>query len=131
MINPKYNLIYSSSLFSIPCIYGIYKGKYFLSTCSFISMTASINYWINPITGPIKTIDLYTSKICGLIYFINGYIDIKNELTRILGYTNGIFILSAFNTSCILHFMNSDSWEIYHVLFHVFTVIGKMIVLSI
>ena len=37
MIHPKYNLIFSTSLFIIPTVYGYYNKKYTLSTMSLIS----------------------------------------------------------------------------------------------
>lgn len=129
-MNPRRNLILSTSLFAIPGIYGLYKQQYVLSFTSFASMAASINYWRNPVVGSRKNIDLFVSKSCGVIYFIYGYYNVNTTYLRLLGYTNCIFTASMYNTSCILHEMNSDTWELYHMLFHVFGVIGKMLVIS-
>jgi len=130
MIFPRYNLLYSTSLFIIPTVYGYYNEKYILSTMTFCSMLASMNYWRKPISGTRKNTDLFISKTVGLIYFLYGYNNINNNVYRIFGYTNGFFIISLYNASCILHELKSNSWEYYHMMFHVSTVIGEMIVLS-
>ena len=131
MINPRKNLILSSSLFIIPGIYGLYQKQYILSLTSFASAIASINYWKHPITGSIKNIDLFVSKASALIYFIYGYNYVNTTYLRLLGYTNGICMISMYNTSCILSELHSETWELYHILFHISTVIGKMLVISV
>ena len=73
MNNTKYNLLYSSSLFIIPTIYGYYNKKYALSTITLISMLASMNYWRNPISGTRQNTDLVISKLAGVVYFFYGY----------------------------------------------------------
>ena len=50
----------------IPCTYAIYKQKYDCSLVSFLSMTASIQYWIYPVPGIRKNIDLSVSKFTGI-----------------------------------------------------------------
>jgi len=128
-MDPKYKLIFSSSLFAIPGIYGLYQKQYVLSFTSFVSMAASINYWRNPVEGSRKNIDLFVSKACGLIYFIHGYNYVNTTWLRLFGYTNGICMLSVYNSSCILHALKSDTWEFYHMLFHISGIICKMLVL--
>jgi hypothetical protein len=129
MIHPKYNLLFSTSLFIIPTIYGYYNKKYSLSAMSVISMLASMNYWRKPVSGTRQNIDLVISKAAGAIYFFYGYNNINSGILRIFGYTNGFLMLSFYKTSCILYALNSDSWEYFHIMFHISTVIGKMIVL--
>jgi hypothetical protein len=130
MIHPKYNLLLSTSLFIIPTIYGYYNKKYALSAMSLISMLASMNYWRNPISGTRQNTDLVIGKLAGVVYFFYGYNNVHSIIFRIFGYTNGFFMISLYNASCILHVLKSDSWEYYHMMFHISTVIGKMIVLS-
>ena len=130
MIYPKYNLLFSTSLFIIPTVYGYYNKKYTLSTMSLISLLASMNYWRNPISGRSQNVDLVISKVAGAVYFFYGYNNLHNNIFRIFGYANGFLMLSLYNTSCILHALKSDSWEYFHMMFHISTVIGKMIVLS-
>jgi hypothetical protein len=130
MNNTKYNLLYSSSLFIIPTIYGYYNKKYALSTMSLISMLASMNYWRKPISGVRQNADLVISKLAGAVFFFYGYNNVDSGIIRIFGFTNGFVMLSFYNTSCILHALKSDSWEYYHMMFHISIMIGKMIVLS-
>ena len=130
MIYPKYNLLMSSSMFIIPTVYGYYNKKYTLSTITLISMLASMNYWINPILGTRQNVELLISKSVGAIYFFYGYNSLDNNIFRILGYANGFLMISLYNASCLLYALKSDAWEYYHIMFHISTVLGKMIVLS-
>jgi hypothetical protein len=131
MIRPKYNLLFSTSLFIIPTLYGYYNDKYFLSNVSAITMLASMNYWINPISGSRKKTDLIISKLSGAIYFLYGYNHIDNIIIRTLGFSNGFFIVSLYNASCVLYQLQPDSysWEFFHMMFHISVVVGKMLVL--
>jgi predicted membrane channel-forming protein YqfA (hemolysin III family) len=92
-------------------------------------MLASMNYWRNPISGSRHNVDLVVSKVAGAIYFFYGYNNLQNNIFRVFGYVNGFLMISLYNTSCILYSLKSDSWEYYHMMFHISTVIGKMIVL--
>lgn len=130
MDNKKHKLLFSSSLFIIPTIYGFYNKKYTLSAMTLISMLASMNYWRKPISGARQNIDLVVSKAAGAIYFFYGYNNINSGILRIFGYTNGFLMISLYNASCILYALKSDSWEYFHIMFYISIVIGKMIVLS-
>jgi len=129
MIYPKYNLL-STSLFTIPVLYGFYNKKYLLSTTSLISMMVSLNYLRNPTSEKRKMTDLIVSKIAGALYFVYGYNNVNNIIFRVFGFTNGFFMISLYNISCILYELKSNTWEYYHMMFHISMVIGKMIVLS-
>jgi hypothetical protein len=93
-------------------------------------MLASINYWRKPISGTRQKADLVISKLAGAVYFFYGYNNVHSTVFRIFGFTNGFLMLSFYNASCILYSLKSDSWEYFHMLFHISTTIGKMIVLS-
>lgn len=126
---PNYQLITSSSLFSIPILYGIYKGNWSLTTMTSIAMLCSIKYWINPIEGYYKNIDLAVSKISGIYYFVYGFYNINNEYVKLIGYLNIFMMLTCYNGSCILYKMKSPSWITFHIGFHFFSTTGKLIVL--
>jgi hypothetical protein len=130
MNRPRYNLIFTTSLFAVPSVYGFYKKQYVLSSVSLVCMAASINYWRHPIPGTRKNIDLWVSKSSVVIYFIYGYTNVNTSWMRLIGYANGILMASAYNTSCVLHKLKNDTWEYYHMLFHVASVVGKILVLS-
>jgi len=93
-------------------------------------MLASMNYWRNPILGTRQNVDFIISKSVGAIYFFYGYNNVNSTIFRIFGYTNGFLMISLYNASCVLYALKSDAWEYYHIMFHILTVVGKMIVLS-
>jgi hypothetical protein len=130
MNNIKYNLLYSSSLFIIPTVYGYYNKKYALSTMSLISMLASMNYWRKPISGTRQNADIVISKVAGAVYFFYGVNNVHGTIFRIFGFTNGFLMLSFYNCSCILHSLKSNSWEYFHMMFHISIILCKMIILS-
>jgi len=125
---PNFNLIATSGLFVVPALLGIYKKEYLLSSISLISMMASLNYWRDPVPGTRKNIDLVVSKITGFVYFIHGYNRLSGMM-RFIGYTNGFIITSCYYTSCLLYKLKSNGWITYHMGFHIFIVLGKIIVL--
>jgi hypothetical protein len=127
LLYPNYLIIISSTLFILPIIYGILKCKFVLSFISIITMFFSIHYWF---TGNNIELDLFFSKLCGIMYFIYGYFNIKNNLKRLYGYINLFFILFCYNTSCVLYNLDSELWVIYHMLFHLYTIISKIIILE-
>ncbi len=129
MVIPNYYLIASSSLFSIPILYGIFIKNWSLTTITTCAMLCSIKYWMNPVEGYIKNTDLFVSKISGAYYFIYGCYNINNETIKVIGYTNIFMMLSCYNASCILYKMKSPSWVTFHIGFHFFTTTGKLIVL--
>ena len=129
MSKPNYSLIASSSLFSIPLLYGIYKSNWILATMTTSAMLCSIKYWMNPVEGYYKNMDLVVSKISGVYYFIYGVYNINNQYPKLFGYANMFMMLSCYNASCLLYKMNSPSWVKFHVGFHIFIITGKLIVL--
>jgi hypothetical protein len=130
LIISKIPILCSSSLFIVPCIYGTYKEKYSCSLVSLLSMSASILYWIYPITGFRRNIDLSVSKFTGIYFFMYGYHNIRNNIMRIFGYANISMILIFYGLSCYFYSIHSEYWVYCHLAFHIFTVIGKMVVIS-
>jgi hypothetical protein len=118
-------LVYSSTLFLIPSIYSFIKNLYLYCLVSFITSIVSIIYWINPINGLRRNIDLFISKISFFIYFISGCIYLK-EIYLLFGIIGCILILLFYYLSCINY---NSIWFIYHMLFHIFVVFIQMIIL--
>lgn len=129
-MKPNYHLILSSSSFLLPAFYGFKKGYRLLPAMSFITTLVSIQYWIHPIPGRRKNMDLFTSKVCGILYFIHGYFHVSSLPLRRLGYLNAFFILTTYNMSCLLHSVDDKSWLLVHILFHSLVSLGKMIVIG-
>ena len=129
MKDPIYSLITSSGLFSIPVIYGLYKNKQFLSSISMICMLASMNYWKHPELDTIHhQIDVYLSRTTGIVYFLYGYYNIQG-FARYIGVFNGVMILLCYIESCKLYKQKDDLWVQWHMAFHLFTTINKLIVI--
>lgn len=127
--NPNYDIILSSTLFLLPTFYSFYKKKYILTTVSLLTTFCSINYWRNPTIGMRFVLDKIVSKTGGIIYFLYGYNNTTCIGVRIFSFTNGCMILSLYNASCLLYFLESSYWKQYHVAFHVASVIGKLLIL--
>ena len=130
MILPNYYLLMSSSLFSVPMLYGIYKKKYLLSTITGCAMFCSIIYWISPVEGVTQNLDLMMSKLSGITYFLYGVYKINSHFSKLIGCTNLSLMMTCYNSSCSLYNEQDDKWIYYHIGFHLFTVIGKMFVLE-
>ena len=126
---PNYVLVGSSMLFLFPSMYAYYTKKNILSFVSLCNTVFSVYYWMNPVHGFARNADLILSKIGGLIYFTHGYYNIHSTLQRLLGYSNLILLLQCYCLSCKTYTKNTYKWMFYHVGFHIFTCIGKMIVL--
>jgi hypothetical protein len=127
---PNYYLTISSTFFIAPTIYGIYKGHMVLSLISFVSTAASVNYWLNPSNEYSRTLDLITSKSCGVIYFLYGYNSVESFQMRMAGYANLCLLVASYNASCVLYNKYTNGWIPFHFAFHIFTTIGKFIVLG-
>lgn len=128
-MKPNSHLILSSSSFLLPAFYGFKKGHRLLPVMSLVTTFVSIQYWIHPIPGRRKSLDLFTSKVCGITYFIYGYFHVSPIQLRKLGYLNAFFILTTYNMSCLLHSFENKSWMLLHMLFHTLVSVGKMIVI--
>jgi hypothetical protein len=123
----NYYLVGSSTLFIVPTIYGFYRGHCLLPTVSLLTTAVSIRYWLDTSSITNRNMDLVISKLAGFIYFIYGYQYVQPGFLRFLGYANTGCILTAYQLSCLLY--PNPLWIRYHVAFHWFTCIGKMIVI--
>jgi len=121
-------LMTSSTFFLAPALYGIQKGHILLPTTSILSSAISIYYWSNPANPFARTLDLYSAKTAGIVYFAYEYYTIQSVPLRILGYTNLVAMLSSYQLSCyISDVYGGKSWIPFHIAFHVFTSFGQML----
>jgi hypothetical protein len=128
-MQPNYWLVATSSMFIIPSIYGYYKGNRMLGSVSLCTALCSINYWMNPVEGTRKNIDLFVSKITSVTYVIYGYNNINSSMIKLISYTNLLYIINLYYLSCSSYNKNSDTWLYYHIYFHLSIVFGKILVL--
>jgi len=56
-------LFYSSCIFLITGLYGVYKQLYFKSLTAFLMVITSINYWRNPVYGLRRNIDIFAAFV--------------------------------------------------------------------
>jgi hypothetical protein len=130
MSEPNYYLIISSASFFIPCAIAFYQKKPLLATVSLLNTLISINYWRRPHLNDFSyKIDIIISKICGVYYFVYGYYNIHNAVYRLIGFSNLWFIVSLYNTSCILYQQKSDYWHYFHMGFHFCVTVNKILTL--
>jgi hypothetical protein len=122
-------LMFSTSLFLIPTIFGFQQQHYALSLLSLVCTAVSLNYWRDPVPGPRKDADLVISKIAGIVYFWYGCRNVDDIVMRFAGYVNGACMLLLYNASCQTHAQYLDHWKYYHMGFHASVAIGQMIVL--
>lgn len=125
----NYYLMASSAWFMGPALYGAYKGQKILPVVSIVTSIASISHWHQPLCNKRHILDLVVAKSAGLIYFIYGYSSIQGNL-RMIGYTNLLCLLSAYQLSHSLYSMNSSLWLWSHMIFHGFTAFGQFLVIS-
>ena len=120
----------TSGLFTIPICYGIMKRKYALSAVTTTTMICSIVYWHKPEEENYRKADLIISKLSGFIYFLYGFYNIKSQFGKMIGYTNMTLMLNCYNASCIFGNLNSSKWIYFHMSFHIFTILGKLLVIE-
>lgn len=129
MRSPNYYLAASSSFFIAPILYGIHRGHIFLPLASILTTVVSMNYWLDPSNPSKRNLDLIVSKSCGVLYFLHGYNSVESIDMRMVGYANLFLLVASYNTSCILHKEYNELWVPFHIAFHYFTSVGKLIVL--
>lgn len=125
-------LVFSSVLFFIPTLYSIFCQVFIpFGILSFFTGIASVNFWWFGEANWRLFLDKFVAYITATCYCVSGFLRvIENELNPII-YT--IIILSAFlfyKISCKLWNEGNNYWVLYHVGFHIFLVIGKIIIIN-
>ena len=133
-IYPVLPLVLSSAFFTIPGIYAYRNGHIGLSACSFVNATISTLFWLNPVEGLVRDLDLTISTLSFFIFAYHGfrgaYRKRKNEfyLTHtqirdiILGQTLSASLYGCFKTASWLYYAGDPYWVWYHFAFHVQTI---------
>jgi hypothetical protein len=122
-------LVLSSAFFTIPGIYGYQKGHIGLSVCSFLNATISTLFWLNPVEGVIRDLDLTISTLSFFFFayygFRGAYKDPKppEKISDIiLGQILSMTLYGSFKTACWLYHIGDPFWVWYHFAFHVQTI---------
>ena len=127
---PNYYLITSSTLFSIPALYGIYRGHRLLPMLSILSAGASIHYWTDPTNKSLQMIDKMISRSSGIAYTLYGLWTINTPQKQMIFWIDIILMLSTYHRSCILYNgPHHQLWIPYHMMFHYFYMLSQILVL--
>ena len=127
---PLKELVITSSFFFIPAIYGFYHSINGLSLLTVGTALSSMCYWSNPESNIKLILDVTFARFSGITYFIYGYKYITTPLIRKNGYINSFLIMTCYISSNILYRLGRKEWIKFHMAFHFFTTVGKVMVLS-
>lgn len=112
-------LIFTSLLYSIPCIYAYYISEYYHSFICFLTILFSVNYWRYPIAGLRRTIDICMATFSVIYTLYHIFMYITPPISYLCYYFNAIGIL-LFNFSCKLHEYGYSYWYKMHIFMHIF-----------
>lgn len=123
-------IVLSSLLFLIPSFIALQSiNLIYFSILYLITTIASINYWIYPINGIRRNIDLIFGRLSFIITVICGILFIKNRKILILGYFLIFGIILCYYYSNKFGKINSNYWCLCNFLMHIFICIGMIIVI--
>ena len=125
-------LILSSFSFLCPSLFGLYRGKYLLSTVSTCVFLCSLNFWRHARYGLRRNIDIIVAYIASLTYIIYGNLYVNNSIVLYTGFPIGCVIYGLYNTSKNKYYANKHnfSWVKYHMLFHFITACEQVILIN-
>lgn len=122
-------LVLSSCFFLIPAVYTFINELYTHTGVLVCTTTISINFWRKPTYSWRRTMDLiYAKLLCLYFLFYLGYVK-KPYIIIIypsIGIIGGCYYLS--NT---LWAANNSTWVVFHMLFHLITVVVQLIIIII
>lgn len=122
-------LVLSSAGFSIPACYAFYKKQYTFAILSFVTSCVSIAFWIHPVDGFRRDLDLIMSKVSFSIYFVSA---ISNYCNQRETYYIPLFIgtpsmICLYTMSCA----NMYPWWLYHFIFHLLVILHKLLTIQL
>ncbi len=118
-------LIFTSLLNLFPILFALCKDVHFYSWVSFGTGFFSILYWIHPIHGWRRTLDLYYAKFSFLVYLCSGMYYIPFGLPVVVLYGGALAIFSTYS----LTYVFPHIWLRFHVLFHLLGLGMKLYIL--
>ena len=127
MIKNEDYLIITSVGFLVPTFYGLFYLKSLFALCSYYSSIISILHWNYPDNKIITNIDIKTQTAIGISYVIIGRIYITTPYLVTISYFNLFSAISCFTISCYMHKYQITQWYYFHIFFHIFVIINKII----
>jgi len=110
----------------IPIIYALSNNLIFQGVTTIGTYIFSITYWIHPIHGWRRNMDLLYAKYSFVVYFGSGiYYIPKGSPTMIFYVGSFAMVLSYYMT-----YIYPKIWIRYHILFHLLGVTMKIYILS-
>ena len=126
-----YSLIFSSSLFSLILLYIILFKNLSIFLIEFIIVLTitivSISRWTYINNFYIWLLDNIVAKLGGIYFFIKGIIYIKYKFIGLIISTIAYYMFYESNNQ---YDLKNKLWYIYHFLFHIFAIIGIILVIS-
>lgn len=114
-------LILTSTLTTIPIYLAFHRGLYFHAITSIGTAACSIMYWVHPIHGWRRNLDLFYAKYSFLVYLISGGFFLPRGLCTFIFYLGTIFLTNSY----LATMKYPDKWIYYHVLFHLLSIATK------
>ena len=132
-------IVFSSLFFMGPCMYSFILKHYGMSFLLFLCSSISVNYWIYPIYGWRRNLDLLYAKFVFSVFFCNGvyygrnplYISIGYPCAGALGYCYYMSNALCNSTSdrAVLTIQNKKPWFAYHMMFHALMTLELFLIL--
>jgi hypothetical protein len=116
----------TSSLFLLPVIYAYSKNEYLYAVTSTGTFMFSTLYWIKPVHGWRRTIDMFYAKYSSILYFGSGVLFIGKFNSVFIFYSGsfGLFLLYC------MTYKYPSIWIRFHVLFHLLVIYMKLFVIK-
>lgn len=119
-------LIATSIFTIIPITYAFCNGAPFYGIISLGTATCSILYWIHPIHGWRRNLDLCYAKYSFIVYFGSGIWYIPYGYPAILFYAGSYAIFVTY----YMTYLFPRNWIRFHVCFHILSILMKIYILQ-
>jgi hypothetical protein len=123
-------IVLSSCFFTIPSIYGYYKGLYFLANVLFLTSIISANYWRNATYTIRRVVDRSFAKFSFVTFVYNGAIHVRYVPYFIFGWSGLIILLYCYYQSNKYGLVKDKKWIKYHMVFHAIMACNQIIILN-
>ncbi len=111
-------LAYSSCLFLFPCIYTVLYRLWFYASVLWLTSFISWMYWIYPVYGVRRNLDLVFAKVAFCVFFGSGVVYVRSLPCMLVGYSGTCILGFCFYMSHSCFQRRLESWWKYHVIFH-------------
>jgi hypothetical protein len=121
-------IVFSSLFFLYPTYTAIKRELYFYACLLFLTSVFSINYWRHATYSWRRNLDLIWAKFIFTLFISYGIYYIRDPFTMFIFYYNIHLLVYCYNQACKYHEQKNICWIIFHVLFHMFSMIDLNIV---